>query len=223
MFRAFLCALLAFVSLPAAAGSRTLTVEPVYSDKPDESWLAVAEMVLRHEGYPALVYGDYQCGIVSGSSESCAVDCNVCRSPQKGTVTDLIDVFRGYATLINQRRGTIQRPLDLAINPGKLSWSNIVGEIREGNPVVVLINPPGKRSNEESHPAVIVGVRQTRSSMKLVINDPYPYITGPQGVFSDPYTKAGGSPRGLGRYIISYEEFTSSFGWSESLTDIERE
>lgn len=227
MFRWLLCLMVLAVALPAMASKqRVLNIDPVYSSVPAWTWLAVGQMVLEREGYPPVTSRNkYQCGIMSGVGSFCDQDCQVCQ-PSAGTRSDVVAMLRGYPALINQEKG---RPY-VEFRPRSLSYQldsiEVENEILAGRPVIAMIDPDGKANGSGPHPVLIVGFRQSGSSnrMTLVVNDPYPYIEGPSGVYSNPYLANRGRPDGQGRYEIPYCYFASdSFRWYESIIDLQHE
>lgn len=222
MFRLLcLCLLTVFVSSPAWAGSRQLSgIMPVVEEREDRVPVAIAKMVLDHEGYPAWEYGKYQCGIVRTLSDRCFQNCDVCVFEEIDQFR-LMDVMMDYPTLINQRRGLVNHPLTMSGSHKVPDEAEIIGELRDGHPLIIWIDPIAVTPTAVPHPVLIVGYDQGKNGTVLRILDPWPYAN--TGLINDPWRALGGKSVSLGEYDVPYtQDFIEDSGWYYTISQIER-
>ena len=100
---------------------------------------------------------------------------------------------------------------------GRLSPSEIVDEIDEGDPVVAGISPSGMGvfypPGMSEHVVLVVGYYRSSSGFRVLINDPMPYAH----MGHNPYLAAGAARTQPGQYLIDYGSFVHHLGYKDSI------
>ncbi len=206
----------------AAAEQRRLPISPVMQQTPVWCWAAVAEMVLRYSGYPALNTASYQCGIVATLGGPCAHNCGFppCITGI-GNTHNFARVLEAYPQVARMLTG---RDFDdLAVElADRLSFDDIADEIDAGRPVVAGISPGGLApflpDGISEHVALIIGYAVRGERGYLIVNDPMPV----QAIGFDPYLHAGARMLRPGQYEVSYRDFVIRLGYKDTLLGLER-
>lgn len=216
-------ALLMLLSGGALAQSRVLPIAPIAQQTPVWCWAAVAEMLLRHLGYPGInPAGNYQCGIVGSLGGECWYNCGLPRCITGiGTLSAFAGVLERYPEVASHVHGR-RLPALLLDAAGPLEPEEIMQEIDARRPVAAGISPGGLGAylppGISEHVVLIIGYRHLGDRFALVVNDPMPMPNMP----FNPYIRAGGRMVAPGRYEIEYDAFVRLLGYKDSLFGFER-
>jgi hypothetical protein len=223
--RALLAAALLLALLGGVvAQSRVLTIAPIAQQTPVWCWAAVAEMLLRHLGYPGInPAGNYQCGIVGSLGGECWYNCGLPRCITGiGTLSAFAGVLERYPDVASHVHGR-QLPALLLEAAGTLDPEEIMQEIDARRPIAAGISPGGLGAylppGISEHVVLIVGYRHLGDRFALVVNDPMPMPNMP----FNPYIRAGGQLVAPGRYEIDYDAFVRRLGYKDSLFGFKRD
>lgn len=207
----------------APPDSFTLGIAPTLQQTPVWCWAASAEMVFKYYGLPNInPGGNYQCGLIAAwfAGTPCAVDCSLCVVPV-GVMSNMQQVINGYGLYV-QSIGYQSRVLSSALVFRPLSRTELAAEISSGRPVIVGINTGGGFAlpNASQHIAVVVGYDFTAGKQSVIVNDPFPFQYPPYNNYPNPYTAAGGSQIGTGRYSVPYDSLVSKLVWANTILGI---
>lgn len=215
-FVAILCFALLFTTLSHAENNR-LKLRPVAQQTAVWCWAAVSEMVLKHYRFPSLnPAGNYQCGIVGSLGGVCGVNCGACVTPI-GSTYQMSHVIARYQDLSDYFQRHHQGRHFHVSPTGRLSPSEIVDEIDEGDPVVAGISPSGMGAyyppSMSEHVALVVGYRKSGRGFQVLVNDPMPYAY----MGYDPYRAVGAKRTRQGQYWIDYGAFVHRLAYKDSI------
>ena len=215
-FVANLCFALLF-GTPSHAESNWLKIRPISQQTPVWCWAAVSEMVLRYHRFPNLnPTGNYQCGIVGSLGGVCMANCGACVTTIRSTY-QMSDVIANYQNLSDYFLVHHQgRHFD--VSPARrLSPSEIVDEIDEGDPVVAGISPSGMETyyppGMSEHVVLIIGYRESRRGFQILVNDPMPYAQ----MGHNPYLAVGAKQTRPGQYWIDFGSFVHRLVYKDSI------
>ena len=206
-----------FLVTHSHADSKQLDIRPIAQQTPVWCWAAVSEMVLKHYRFPNLNRaGNYQCGVVGSLGANCGANCGACVT-SIGTTFQMSRVISNYQNLSDHvRRGHRGRHFDVS-PAARLSPSEIVDEIDEGDPVIAGISPSGMGAyypqGMSEHAVLMVGYRNSRRGFQVLVNDPMPY--GLMG--HNPYLTVGAKRARPGQYWIDYRIFVRRFVYKDSI------
>jgi Peptidase_C39 like family len=98
---------------------------------------------------------------------------------------------------------------------GSLSEEEVKQEINEGRPIVAGVSPSGfKIDGVSQHTALIVGYDDRSGSLKLIVNDPFPFEDDRFLWIGNPYQpNMDMSGDNDGQYEVSFERFRSKIKW----------
>lgn len=197
-------------------GDERLPIQPVIQQSPVWCWAAVGEMVLRCFDFPTVnPAGNYQSGIAGSLGGQCSFNCGTCITAI-GSAQNLMTVLENYQEVAERFVGRGGERFSVS-DQGPLDPDEIVGAIDEGSPIIAGINPSGSGwrypSGMSEHVSLIVGHREGRDGLTLVVNDPMPYRITP----FDPYLRAGGRSNRPGQYLIGYDAFVDLLGYKDTI------
>ena len=215
-FVASLCCAVLFVSASHAEDNR-LNIRPISQQTLAWCWAAVGEMVLKHYRFPNLNQaGNYQCGIVGSLGGICGANCGACVTGI-GSTYRMSNVIANYQHLSDIYRGN-HRGRRFGVSPtGRLSPSDIIDEIDEGDPVVAGISPSGMGAfyppSMSEHVTLIIGYRESRRGFQVLVNDPMPYAR----IGYDPYLALGARRTRAGQYWVDYGTLVHRLAYKDSI------
>ncbi|WP_374377778.1 hypothetical protein [Dongia sp.] len=197
---------------PASAES-LLDIPPVPESGPDQSWAAIAEMVMVYYDVPNTGPGDMQCSIayyLTGTP-------NCYKAQDESEFTAVSRAIKGYPQFAHESFGEL--PIAMRWEEAKtIPPAEIIQEIRFERPILVQIEPARNEgeAKAQKRAVLIVGFDGTADNLQLIINDPKVY-PGTQ----NPYLEFGGHVRdNSGQYQIGYADFQSFLKWSATLYKI---
>jgi hypothetical protein len=204
---------------PTIAGEVRLHIPPVFQERPSWSWAAVGEMVFKYYYVPAVHQTDYQCGIVLTRNLCPEMpNCVKCDLPA-GDESSMMNVVQQYPLV--STRGSAAGDVALAAQSkaGSLSEEEVKREINEGRPIIAGVSPSGfKIDGVSQHTALIVGYDDRSGSLKLIVNDPFPFEDDRFLWIGNPYQpNMDMSGENEGQYEVSYERFRSKIKWNQTM------
>ena len=211
-----LCFALLFATTSHAESNR-LNIRPMAQQTPVWCWAAVSEMVLKHYRFPNLNQtGNYQCGIVGSLGGICVANCGACVT-SIGSTFQMSNVIANYQNLSDIYLPHHQGRYFHVSPVGRLSPSEIVAEIGEGDPVVAGISPSGMGAlyppGMSEHVVLVVGYHKSSSGFRVLVNDPMPYAY----MGHNPYFATGARQTRPGQYLIDYGTFVHHLAYKDSI------
>ena len=215
----WLCSLLLLpVNLTMAAEAQ-LHIPPLFQERPSWCWAAVGEMVFKYYDVPALPRTDYQCGIVLTRNLCPEMpNCVKCDLPV-GDESSMMNMLQQYSLLASRGGEAGDVALAAQSKAGSLSEEEVKQEINEGRPIIAGVSPSGFKINGISHhTALIVGYDDRFGSLKLIVNDPFPFEDDRFLWIGNPYQpNMDMSGENEGQYEVSYERFRSKIKWNQTM------
>ena len=214
----FCLALMAPIA-PTIAGEVRLHIPPVFQERPSWCWAAVGEMVFKYYYVPAVHRTDYQCGIVLTRNLCPEMpNCVKCDLPV-GDESSMMNILQQYSLLATRGGAAGDVALAAQSKPGSLSEEEVIQEINEGRPIIAGVSPSGfKIDGVSQHTALIVGYDDLSGSLKLIVNDPFPFEDDRFLWIGNPYQpNMDMSGENEGQYEVSYERFRSKIKWNQTM------
>ena len=214
-----LCLALMAPIAPTIAGEVRLHIPPVFQERPSWCWAAVGEMVFKYYYVPAVHRTDYQCGIVLTRNLCPEMpNCVKCDLPV-GDESSMMNMLQQYSLLASRGGEAGDVALAAQSKAGSLSEEEVKQEINEGRPIIAGVSPSGFKINGISHhTALIVGYDDRSGSLKLIVNDPFPFEDDRFLWIGNPYQpNMDMSGENEGQYEVSYERFRSKLKWNQTM------
>ena len=214
-----LCLALMAPIAPTIAGEVRLHISPVFQERPSWCWAAVGEMVFKYYYVPAVHRTDYQCGIVLTRNLCPEMpNCVKCDLPV-GDESSMMNMLQQYSLLASRGGEAGDVALAAQSKAGSLSEEEVKQEINEGRPIIAGVSPSGFKINGISHhTALIVGYDDRSGSLKLIVNDPFPFEDDRFLWIGNPYQpNMDMSGENEGQYEVSYERFRSKLKWNQTM------
>jgi Papain-like cysteine protease AvrRpt2 len=214
-----LCLALMAPIAPTIAGEVRLHIPPVFQERPSWCWAAVGEMVFKYYYVPAVHRTDYQCGIVLTRNLCLEMpNCVKCDLPV-GDESSMMNMLQQYSLLASRGGEAGDVALAAQSKAGSLSEEEVKQEINEGRPIIAGVSPSGFKINGISHhTALIVGYDDRSGSLKLIVNDPFPFEDDRFLWIGNPYQpNMDMSGENEGQYEVSYERFRSKLKWNQTM------
>ncbi|TKB94879.1 MAG: hypothetical protein E8D41_02900 [Nitrospira sp.] len=214
-----LCLSLMAPIVPTIAGEVRLHIPPVFQERPSWCWAAVGEMVFKYYDVPAVHRTDYQCGIAQTRNLCTGIpNCVACDLPA-GDESSMMNMLQQYSLLAT--RGGVAGDVSLAAQSkaGSLSEEEVKQEINEGRPIIAGVSPSGfKIDGISQHTALIVGYDDRSGTLKLIVNDPFPFEDDRYLWIGNPYQpNMDMSEDNDGQYEVSFERFRSKIKWKHTM------
>ena len=207
-----------------AAKSEDLGITPRLQNTPVWCWVTVLQMVFEHYDIPNVnPGGDYQCGIIgalAGPNNVCFQDCRRCIVSAQ-SLEHIHAAIPFYPDAVEYLTRRPVKNLSASSQSSRLTKSEVKAEIDAARPIIVGISFDNMPRPLSQHVALIVGYDEdSKSNLRLTVNDPFPYNLPQFSKNKNPYVKAGGTGNSDGSFTIDYDKFSSGLNWKESIYNI---
>lgn len=207
----------AMISLPLAetsnSSSQAVILAPPAEQERSAGWdqVAVASMLFRYYGLPAVNPSAYQCGVLAAimrgrEAEDCRESCAGCRFEARSTET-LESLLQRYPNLVVKQFGGSPSQLHATIHREALPVWGVKSQLSKGRPVIALLE-----AEDQSRSVLVAGLREFDRKIDLLLVDPTE--AGEQQLRTLGAIEAEG---GLG-WWLPYPSVVQLLSWKQTIT-----